>query len=134
MNIYVALGVIQTLVFVASVVATLSLLYCMIPARRLARHKPFIAFFPKYAFEIDDLEAFSARLLEQGFVKGQNAHYYRGSYFGDFLPHWAKLRVRLDPENRKADLASPFTAILFDTGDLWKISQALLEDKGLGSN
>ena len=124
--IYKFIGIAKILILALSVVIVLSIVYRLLPARRLPNKKPLISLFPKYVFDVEDIEEFEKNLEKQNFKIHDNLHYYRGSYFGDFSAQWAKLCIKLDRENKQAEIASPLSVILFDTGDLWQISKELL--------
>lgn len=103
----------------------LSMLYFFMPPRSWREKKPLASIFPKYHFPIKNLEAMQAQLAELGFKKVSDSTYVRGSYFGDILAKWAKLQVRINEDQSRAELGSPFVVIAFDTSDLWKIAKDL---------
>jgi len=104
----------------------LVVIYRFLPARELEHSKPSFVLFPKYKFAIDDPEQLQGVLVSMGFREITPTRYVRGHVLGDFLAKWVQLTVLLDLQAQTARLQSPFV-ILFDTGDLWMIAQALTE-------
>ena len=107
----------------ALIVATA--IYFILPARKLPLKKPRFALFPKYRFNANDLENFSERVEASGFRPISETAYVRGSFFGDFLIRFAKLKIQVDRPSGTAIIKSGSAAILFDTGDLWQLAKSL---------
>ncbi len=102
------------------VVVVLSVIYKLLPHRRLSDQKPVIAFFPKYVFPVEEEIAIS-NLEGIDFKRHKDTKtFVRGYYIGDFLASVARLNVILDKD--KAYIRAPLVA-LFDTGDLWEIAK-----------
>ena len=130
------------ILFVALIVGGLTLLYHVLPARRLPEKKPRLSFFPKYRFELplpesvhtaaEPLSDLARLLAEHGFaqtdVTQARAVFSRGSVWGQSIEK-GLLRLTF-----RVPLASPASVeakagwiIGFDTGDLWRFCSSLHE-------
>lgn len=74
--------------------------------------------FPKYKVPYKEGTLQDA-LVELKFVPSSPNVYERGKWYGDGSTSVLRLRITVDPRGKQFYLASPYAAILFDTGDLW---------------
>ena len=116
---------INALLFAATGVLVLSVWYQLLPAKKLPETRPSFAIFPKYLLPVGNLSDFTDKLLALGFKQVTQDRYMRGHIFGDFLDRWVQLSVKLDRQSNMAVIGSPYIAIAFDTGDVWKIANQL---------
>lgn len=108
-------------VFALIALGILSILYRLLPHRSLADSKPKFTLFPKYAFPIAQKDV-SENLNKIGFTRHKESNLYiRGHALGDFVAKFTRLTVIIKGDT--AYLQAPIMAILFDTGDLWKIAR-----------
>ena len=116
---------IQTLIFAAFGVIIFSVLYRMLPARKVPEGKPGLAIFPKYWFPVSNQDDFLEKLQALDFKQSSQNSYSRGHMLGDFLARWIKLTVKYDPYSKTATIGSPLIVIAFDTGDVWNLANQL---------
>jgi hypothetical protein len=110
------------ILFAVSVVFFLSILYHIVPAKRISAKKPEFVLFPKYIIPISDELAFAKKLEGLNFRKTSSNRYTRGYFFGDFFASSIHLSVKINKQSQSAILGSPLMVIAFDTGDLWEIA------------
>ncbi len=106
----------------------LAVIYRILPYKSLSAPKPTLVFFPKYVFQISDVESAKKTMEQLGFRthKGSNT-YVRGYMLGDFSAKLSRLTVTL--EGQTAYLGAPLLGLFFDTGDLWQIAKDLQGEK-----
>lgn len=117
------MGFVYPALVISGVLVLLSTLYHLLPFKLVSNEKPLVCLFPKYTFPIDE-ESSEQRLLDLKFQRHKNSSsFVRGYYFGDGFANLASLCVRLEGSN--TFIYSPIIAILFDTGDLWRLAKGL---------
>ncbi|MEP3248286.1 MAG: hypothetical protein ABJN40_21510 [Sneathiella sp.] len=106
----------------------LAVIYRILPYKSLSAQKPALVFFPKYVFQISDVESAEKTMEQLGFKahKGSNI-YIRGYILGDFSAKLSRLTVTL--EGQTAYLGAPLLGLFFDTGDLWQIATDIQGEK-----
>jgi len=118
---------IMFLIFIVAIgLLIVSVIYHALPYKKLNAKKPYFVLFPKYKFELTNIEQTILALEKEGFKKYQDTNIYnRGSFLGDIHISLMKLRVIIHKDKKYAELKSPLIAILFDTGDLWVLSNKI---------
>lgn len=107
-------------------VFALAIFYHGRPFSALPDKKPRIAFFPKYRSDPVSMRTVKKNLDKMKFKKIDDTNYVRGSLFGEFSLKFLKLRVELFDDYFQ--IKSGGAVLLFDTGDMWKLTKALSGD------
>ena len=93
--------------------------------------QPKLVFFPKYQskYYVSD-EHLKSRLTRLGFrASDTNSNLYtRGKIYGDFSLNKIRLNLQVVPEQQTLKLFCP-SLILFDTGDMWKLTKHIIQSK-----
>ena len=134
---------INLIIFVVFALAAITMLYKILPHRKMREKKPFISFFPKYKTKVElpssllesenpgkELET---ALSKYGFLKksknGSVIKYSRGHILGDFSIKLAKVNLLVtEPESGCVEISiEAGWVVVFDTGDFWKFLTELKE-------
>ena len=103
-------------------------LYKRAPFRNHKPPKPTFVWFPKYETTFQSApEAIRESLCSLGFESHESDHnaFTRGKWYGDFSLRLTRLKAEIDPEQRAIRLSAP-RMILFDTGDMWQLTQDIV--------
>ena len=115
-------------------VALATLIYKVLPFRKVGDKKPFLAFFPKYKIRVYHTlnnEELENKLSKFGFKKVNETKgllkFSRGSVLGDLSIKLSKVSVSLHKiEEGVHDLTVQATWVAaFDTGDHWQLTKEL---------
>ena len=119
---------IKIIIAVAIGLIAFTLVYKLIPYRRVGNSKPPIAFLPKYVKDIRlnlNQEELEAKLANFGFKKSSSkngiTYFQRGSLLGDFSVKLLKIKLGVaEPKNGMSEITLEAGWIVaFDTGDFW---------------
>ena len=86
---------------------------------------------PKYEAKYSGTdEELKSHLLSLGFSESSTDSnlFIRGKIYGDFSANKIHLNILVDPASQSLKLFCP-SMILFDTGDLWKLTQSIVQTK-----
>jgi hypothetical protein len=119
--------ILELLILVTVAVIGFTVIYKIMPFKKIGPSKPKFTFFPKYTakFEKPASEIESA-LLAQEFKKKENGSYTRGKVYGDFSAKSIKLSVVVNEQSNEISVYASFFGILFDTGDIWQVTSDIL--------
>ena len=93
--------------------------------------QPRFVFFPKYEAKYNGTgEQIKSELVKLGFAESvtDSNLFIRGKVYGDFSANKIRLNILLNPDTQSLKLFCP-SMILFDTGDLWKLTRSILQTK-----
>ena len=123
--------IVYTAVVVVTVVALLSVIYKFTPFYKFQpRQAPGFVIFPKYEAAFDaPLEAIQNSLQSLKFKPASDDQltYRRGKVYGEFSAKFVRLNVEIDPAKNVIRVFVPYMVILFDTGDLWRVTRDILD-------
>ncbi len=113
------------------VLVTLSLVYRFAPFHKFnPEDNPAFVLFPKYkaTFSVPH-KAIQASLQSLQFKPDDNDQlkFRRGKVYGDFSAKAIRLNVEIDSERNLITVFAPYLVILFDTGDLWRVTHDILQ-------
>lgn len=90
------MGTIELILILIAAVAISTLLYRLVPYRKLEEPKPRFSIFPKYVTTYScSLDELKSSLSELEFTENENGSYSRGKVYGDFSAKAIKLSVQL---------------------------------------
>lgn len=119
--------IIELLIVVTIAVVGFTVIYKIVPFRKLASNKPKFTLFPKYIAKFEkNVSKIESSLLAQGFKKNENGSYSRGKVYGDFSAKSIKLSVNVNEQSKEISVYASFFGILFDTGDIWQVTSDIL--------
>ena len=119
--------------YVLLAIVGLTVIYRIVPYKKWTATKPKFVFLPKYEADFFcPVERIISNLEQQNFQpKGGGIDIYtRGKIWGWSPGRPAKLDVCINQKDRSIKIYAPFIGPLFDTGDTWKITDAIIN--GLG--
>ena len=127
---------INLIIFVVIALLAITMLYKVLPHRRMSEKKPLISFFPKFKTKVklpsqlleseNPEKELENALSKYGFIKkskdGSVTKYSRGHILGDFSIKLAKVNLLVtEPESCCTEISiEAGWVIAFDTGDFWK--------------
>ena len=87
--------------------------------------EPVNYFYPEFNDDMD-WESLISALEKNQFKKIDNGKYSRGKVYGDFSAKAIKLSVEIDEEKKQVKVYASFFGVLFDTGDIWKVTSEIV--------
>ena len=118
---------VEVLLIVVAAVASTTLIYRLLPFRAWRNRKPVFTMFPKYVGQFTrPTEEVKATLKKLRFDRQPSGAYTRGKIYGDFSAKAMKLQVDVDEAKNEVRVAGAFFGVLFDMGDLWKITSEII--------
>lgn len=123
-------NILELLIVAVIAVAGFTIIYRLLPFRTWTPDKPIFTLFPKYvaAFEkpVSEIES---NLEKIRFKKVSNDRFTRGKVYGDFSANLIKLTAKVDKKNNQVKVFASFFGVLFDTGDIWKVTSEIINGK-----
>lgn len=117
----------ELLIIVTLAVIGFTVIYKIMPFKKIDSSKPKFTFFPKYTAKFEKpVSEIESALLTQEFKKGENGCYTRGKVYGDFSAKSIKLSVVVNEQSKEISVYASFFGILFDTGDIWQVTSDIL--------
>ena len=116
------------IIYILLALVGMTVIYRIVPYKKWTDTKPILVLLPKYQADFScPVERIISNLEQQNFQpKGGSVDIYtRGKIWG-WSARTTKLHVCVDQEDRSIKIYSPFIAALFDTGDLWKVTDAII--------
>jgi len=119
--------IIELIIILIIAVTSLTIVYRLFPFKVWVNQKPKLAFFPKYMAQFEKSVSEIELALEKiHFKKIVNGKYSRGKIYGDFSAKAIKLSVDIDEEKKQLKVYASFFGVLFDTGDIWKVTSDIV--------
>lgn len=115
-------------VTVAAVYVIITILYRRASYNVIGKSQPDVAIFPKYegTFDCapDDIRRSLTALRFEASGKNENV-FKRGKVDGDLSAGSIRVRVEIDPAQKKLRVLGQ-RLVLFDTGDLWQLTEDII--------
>ena len=119
--------IIELLIVIVVTVTILTVIYRLLPFKAWTDKKPKFVLFPKYIASFDKpVNEIKSSLENNQFVLVGNNRYSRGKFYGDFSANAIKLSVDIDEDKKQVKVYASFWGILFDTGDIWKVTSDII--------
>ena len=116
------------IIYILLALVGMTVIYRIVPYKKWTDTKPIFVFLPKYEADFScPVERIIINLEQQNFEpKGGSVDIYtRGKIWG-MRGRTTKLDVRINRDAKSIKIYAPFMLVLFDTGDTWKITNAIL--------
>ena len=108
-------------------VTAFTVIYKLVPFKPWGEEKPRFTLFPKYIASFDKSAAeLEEALTKLEFKKNEKGIYTRGKVYGDFSAKSIKLSAAIDAKNNQIKVYASFFGILFDTGDIWQVTDDIV--------
>ena len=116
------------IIYILLALVGMTVIYRIVPYKKWTDTKPTLVLLPKYQADFScPVDHIISNLKQQNFQpKGGSVDIYtRGSIWGQ-RGSTAKLDVHINRDTKSIQIYASFMLILFDTGDTWKITNAIL--------
>lgn len=123
-------NVLELLIIAIIAVVGFTIIYRLLPFRTWNPNKPTFTLFPKYVATFEKpVSEIESNLEEIRFKKISNNIFTRGKIYGDFSANLIKLTAEVDENNKQVKVFSSFFGVLFDNGDIWKVTAEIINGK-----
>ena len=116
------------IIYILLVLVGMTVIYRIVPYKKWTDTKPTLVLLPKYQADFScPVDHIISNLEQQNFQpKGGSVDIYtRGTIWG-MRGSTTKLDVHINRDTKSIQIYASFMLILFDTGDTWKITNAIL--------
>ena len=116
------------IIYILLALVGMTVIYRIVPYKKWTDTKPTLVLLPKYQADFScPVDHIISNLEQQNFhPKGGSVDIYtRGTIWG-MRGSTTKLDVHINRDTKSIQIYASFMLILFDTGDTWKITNAIL--------
>ncbi len=123
-------NILELLIIAIIAVVGFTIIYRLLPFRTWNPNKPIFTLFPKYVATFEKpVSEIESNLEEIRFKKISNNIFTRGKIYGDFSANLIKLTAEVDENNKQVKVFASFFGVLFDNGDIWKVTAEIINGK-----